>query len=137
MVSNNMIKTIHTIIICSMLSALYSICVCRAEEPATLNDLPSLSKDTVFFSGENLFGYRGRLGCFVISPSRVGAYFDQGVYYKGQAAETFDSQSIKIMYKKADKKSFCGAYVIFMADLSGYKTMTFMVKGQKGGNRLR
>lgn len=102
---------------------------CYAEEAASLNDLPALPKDTKLFASEKMFGYRGKIGGFVLPPSRVGVYFDPKVFYQGDKT---DHQSMKVMYKKADKKSFCGAYVILLADLSGYKTMTFLIKGQRG-----
>lgn len=101
-----------------------------ADDGAPLNDLPPLPKDTKLFASEQQFGYRGKIGCFVLPPSVVGAYFDKKVFYEGDKT---DNQSMKIMYNKRDKKSFCGAYIIMLADMSGYKTMTFLIKGQKGG----
>ncbi|MBN1587566.1 MAG: hypothetical protein JW937_09110, partial [Candidatus Omnitrophica bacterium] len=41
--------------------------------------------------------------------------------------------SIKIMWDKQPGLTFCGAYVILMVDLSNYRTMSFWIKGQKGG----
>jgi hypothetical protein len=98
-------------------------------EPDVLNDLPALPKDTYLFTSERQFGYRGKIGGFVLPPCRVGAYFDTKMYYKD--GET-DRQSMKVMYKKSDKKAFCGAYVILMANLSEYKTITFFIKGNTG-----
>jgi len=112
--------------------AAMTICsvTCLAADFVTLNDLPPLPKDTYLFASEKMFGYRGKIGGFVLPPSRVGAYFDKTVFYKGDQPE---NQSMKVIYNKPSKKSFCGAYVIFLANLSGYKTMTFFIKGQNGG----
>ncbi|MCM8782417.1 MAG: hypothetical protein NC828_05140, partial [Candidatus Omnitrophica bacterium] len=104
--------------------------LCFAEDSVLLNDLPPLPKETYLFRSEEQFGYRGKIGGFMLPPSRVGVYFDKTVYYETKEA---DHQSMKVMYKKVDKKSFCGAYVIFLADISNYKTMTFLIKGQRGG----
>jgi len=111
-----------------------------ADDGALLNDLPPLPKDTKLFASEQQFGYRGKIGCFVLPPSIVGTYFDKKVFYTGEPVpglgkESYNvsGQSMKIMYNKRDRKSFCGAYIIMLADLSGYKTMTFLIKGQKGG----
>lgn len=101
-----------------------------AEDSVSLNELPPLPKDTYLFISEQQFGYRGKIGCFVLPPCVVGTYFDNKVFYK---ADKTDNQSMKVMYRKPDKKAFCGAYVIFLADVSKYKTMTFFIKGQKGG----
>jgi len=113
--------------------------------------LPPLPEDTVLFEEEKMFGYRGRIGAFSLPPSKIGIYFTEKVYYeKGEPVAIPESRdelglpiepvkkSIKVMYKKEinmiDNKdlSFCGAYVILLADLSKYQTMTFMIKGEKG-----
>jgi hypothetical protein len=101
--------------------------VYSADDGARLNGLPPLPKDTRLFASEQQFGYRGKIGCFVLPPSVVGTYFDKKVFYNE------DGQSIKIMYDKRDNKSFCGAYIILLADISAYKTMGFFIKGQQGG----
>jgi|GEM_PF-981586 len=45
-----------------------------------------------------------------------------------------DSQSIKVMYdRKVVGKSFCGAYLMIMGDITQYATITFMIKGKNGG----
>ncbi|MBI4335276.1 MAG: hypothetical protein HY589_01325 [Candidatus Omnitrophica bacterium] len=117
-------RKIHSVI--ALMVLLTSVCFA---ESVTLNDLPPLPKDTYLFTSEQQFGYRGKIGGFVLPPSRIGVYFDNKEYYHVAGA---DRQSMKIMYKKPDKKSFCGAYVIFLADVSAYKTLTFYVKGQSG-----
>ena len=69
------------------------------------------------------FGKRGKVGTFVLPPCKVGAYIDAD-----------ENNAIKIMYEKIEQeKSFCGAFVVLLADLSPYKTMSFMIKGSEGG----
>ena len=116
------------------------MCGCANAKPDELNDLPGLPKDTKLFASEQAFGYRGKIGAFVIPPSRIGTYFDKTVYYDGgdlpglpPGACAPDLQSMKVQYVKPDKKSFCGAYMILLADMSTYKTLTFLVKGERGG----
>jgi len=111
-----------------------------ADESASLNDLPALPPDTYLFTSEKQFGHRGKIGGFVLPPCMVGTYFDKKVYYQGEPIPGFngtliapDDQSMKIMYRKVEGKEFCGAYIIFLADLSEYKTMTFLIKGEEGG----
>jgi hypothetical protein len=105
-------------------------CTLYADDDVLLNDLPPLPKDTKLFASEQQFGYRGKIGCFVLPPSVVGTYFDKKVFYPGK---NMDGQSIKVMYNKRDRKSFCGAYIILLADVSPYKMITFFIRGQKGG----
>ncbi|MFH1857799.1 MAG: hypothetical protein ABH845_02710, partial [Candidatus Omnitrophota bacterium] len=47
--------------------------------------------------------------------------------------EGSDQQSIKYMYEWTGTPSFVGTYVVIAADLSRFKTMTFYIKGEKGG----
>jgi len=106
----------------------------------SLNDLPQLPKDTYLFAVERTFGHRGKIGGYVLPPCRIGTYFDKKIFYAGEKVEGFeyageklDSQSMRIMYEMCGGGSFCGAYTILMADISEYKTMTFLVKGERGG----
>jgi len=110
-------------------------------------DLPPLPEGTVLFEEEKMFGYRGRIGGFFIRPCKVGVYRDDKVYVEGgepMGIPEFKNEfelgkdpakgSIKVMYKKVEKElTFCGSYVILLADLTRYQTMTFMIKGEKGG----
>ena len=87
-----------------------------------LESLPDLSPE-LMTRKEIDFGKRGKIGTFMLMPCKVGAYFD------GE-----EGNAIRVMYEKIDKeRSFCGAYVILLADLSQFKTMTFMIKGRAGG----
>lgn len=117
-----------------VLTLSFSLCALSfpvfADDGMLLSDLPPLPKETYLFAAEKQFGYRGKIGCFVLPPSVVGTYFDKKMFYEDG---NVDSQSIKIMYNKRDRKSFCGAYIILLADISSYKTVTFFIKGQKGG----
>jgi len=116
-------------------------------ESVSMMKLPALPEDTVLFEEEKMFGYRGRIGGFCLPPSKIGVYGDEKVFCEeGEPMcipESRDdlklpaepkNKSIKIMYKKVDEGlSFCGAYVIFLADLSKYQTMTFKIRGKEGG----
>jgi len=88
---------------------------------ATIEQLPKLPEGTALFESEKTFGRRGKLGGFALKPSKYGIFYD-------------DKQggAIKMMYLKPNDKTFCGTYVILMADLSNYASLTFMVKGKTG-----
>lgn len=116
-------------------------------ETSGLMQLPKLPEDTVLFEEEKSFGYRGRVGAFVLPPSKIGLFFDDKVYYPEGTAEAIPEskeeaqgqigarrKSIKIMYQKEKKDlSFCGTYIVLLADIAKYKTITFMIKGEEGG----
>lgn len=93
-----------------------------------LGNVPPLPEDTRLNTAERKFGYRGKIGGFMLMPSRYGVYGDEDTYYEAGA----DRASIKMMYEKKDE-GFCGTYLIIMGDISRYKTMSFMLKGQNGG----
>lgn len=99
----------------------FDICHSYAEA-VTIDQLPPLPEGTVLFDSEKLFGKRGKIGGFGLKPSKYGIFYDDA-----------EHGAIKVMYLKADENTFAGAYVILMADLSKYSTLTFMIKGQKGG----
>ncbi len=86
-----------------------------------LGEIPKLTDTSMLTERDIFFGQRGKLGTFSIAPCKAGAYEDDG--------------AIKIMYDRPDEsaKSFAGAYIVINGDLSKYKTMTFMIKGQAGG----
>ena len=122
------------------LSSKLSALNCFAENSVSLNEIPPLSSDAQLFEGEKVFGYRGRVGGFVTPPCMIGAYYDKKVFSEGEPAAGLDkaeyasdNQSMKVIYKKCAGGGICGAYMILMADVSGYKTMTFLIKGQNGG----
>lgn len=99
-----------------------------ALDSVTLMEIPPLPKGTYLFEAEKHFGYRGKIGAFVLPPSRVGTYYDNSLYFEKGS----DRQSIKVMYSKKEK-GFCGSYIIILGDISSYKTMTFWIKGRSGG----
>jgi len=114
-------------------------------ETVTLEEVPAMPKGTVLSEHEKMFGYRGKTGGFCLKPSKYGSYNDYSVYYEEPAVEQQVEQqaegaqeaqppsSIKMMYWLKDIKAFCGNYLIIMGDLSKYSTITFMIKGKKGG----
>ena len=97
-------------------------------ETVSLQDLPPLPQGTFLTPQEQSFGFRGRIGGFKLEPSRYGAFLDHTVYYP----QGPDQESIKYMYDRRGEEEFAGTYLIVLADLSKYKTMTFYIKGEKG-----
>jgi len=98
-------------------------------ESILLKDLPPLPQDTFLTPAERKFGFRGRIGGFRLEPSRYGCFIDDTVFYP----EGKDKESIKYLYDRRGEKEFTGTYLILMANLSKYKTMSFYIKGEKGG----
>lgn len=98
-------------------------------ETVLLKDLPPLPQEAPLTPEERNFGYRGRIGGFKLEPSRYGTYTDDKVFYP----EGKDRESVKYMYRRTSDESFVGTYLILSADLSRFKTMTFYIKGEKGG----
>jgi hypothetical protein len=112
-----------------------------------LMELPPLPEDTILFEHEKLFGFRGRIGAFALPPSKVGIFFDRNVFYEGSKPNIYpeskdeievppvpEKKSIKLIYRRKEQGlSFCGAYIVVLADLTAYQTMTFMIKGNEGG----
>ena len=96
-------------------------------EAVVLKDVPPMPAGTKLFDAEAKFAFRGRIGGYALKPSRYGVYYDKKVHTDGSP------EGIFIRYKKAEDPSFCGTYVIILGDLSPYATMTFWVKGLKGG----
>jgi len=112
------------------------ICLSRISfaETVGLEQLPSMPEDTILTEEEKVFGYRGKIGGFALKPSKYGVYHDDTVYYTGEETpEGLAPSSVRMMYWKKDEKSFCGTYIVLLADLSQYSTVTFMVKGRNGG----
>lgn len=100
-----------------------------------LMQAPKLPEGSIILEDEEEFGYRGRLGTFALPPSQAGIYFDAKVYYEAAEADTWPTgKSVKMIYKTEKVgKSFCGSYIVLLADLSEYKTISFMIKGETGG----
>ncbi|MBI4435842.1 MAG: hypothetical protein HY590_00285 [Candidatus Omnitrophica bacterium] len=98
-------------------------------ESILLKDLPPLPQDTFLTPAERKFGFRGRIGGFNLEPSRYGCFVDGTMFYP----EGKDKEAVKYLYDRRSEKEFVGTYLIIMANLSQYKTMTFYIKGEKGG----
>ena len=97
-------------------------------EVVAMKDAPPLPEGTVLFEGEAKFAQRGRIGGFALKPSKYGVYADRRVRREGSKEEP-----IYVRYLKAPDPSFVGAYLIIVGDISSYATMTFWIKGAKGG----
>ncbi|PIQ82996.1 MAG: hypothetical protein COV76_00650 [Candidatus Omnitrophica bacterium CG11_big_fil_rev_8_21_14_0_20_64_10] len=96
------------------------------DEGVPLAEAPPLPAGTVLFDSEAQFGGRGRVGGFASDPSKYAVYYDQ-------PGHTGIPDAVAFRYRKVPGPSFSGSYVIIRGDLSGYQTLTFWVKGARGG----
>ena len=92
-----------------------------------LKDVPPMPEGTQLFDSEAKFARRGKCGGYAMKPSKYGLYPDARVHIEESQEGTW------IRYRKQKDPSFCGAYVIVLGDLSRFATMTFWIKGAKGG----
>ena len=105
-----------------------AFCYSAFAEGVSLKDVPPLPRGTLLFEAEQKFATRGKFGGFRMKPSKYGLYPDRTARREGSATEP-----VWMRYQKISGPSFCGAYVIILGDLSPYATMTFWIKGAKGG----
>ncbi len=96
-------------------------------EGVLLKDVPPLPEGTALFQSEAKFARRGKFGGYAMRPSKYGLFADPKVHIEGSP------EGIQIRYRKSPDPSFCGAYLIVLGDLSQFATMTFWIKGKKGG----
>ena len=96
-------------------------------EAIPLTNVPPLPEGTVLFKREASFAQRGRVGGFAMKPSSYGVYQDPNVHRENS------KEGIRMGYRKARNPSFCGIYLIIVGDLSPYATLSFWIKGTKGG----
>jgi len=101
--------------------------VFAADGSVVLKDVPPLPEGTALFASEAKFARRGKIGGYAMKPSKSGLFQDAKVHIEGSP------EGIWMRYRKKKDPSFCGAYVIVMGDLSQFATMTFWIKGAKGG----
>ncbi len=97
-------------------------------ESVALKDVPPLPSGTQLFEGESRFAQRGRVGGYAMKPSKYGAFYDHRVHREGSSED-----AVYFRYKKRPNPSFCGGYVVIVGNLSQYATLTFWIKGAKGG----
>ncbi|MBI3322448.1 MAG: hypothetical protein HYZ94_02065 [Candidatus Omnitrophica bacterium] len=100
-----------------------------AETGVPLSDVPPMPEGTVLFDSEARFGERGQRGGYAMPPSKYGVWVDSRTVRPGGDP----GGAVYIRYKKAEGISFTGVYTIILGDLSPYATMTFWIKGDKGG----
>ncbi|MBI4313412.1 MAG: hypothetical protein HY594_01205 [Candidatus Omnitrophica bacterium] len=98
-----------------------------------LEKVPPLPERTQLFAAERQFGYRGKVGGFALKPCKYGVFPDEKVWFPGKNGELPKHAATYFRYKKVPGIPFVGTYIIVMGDLSGYSTMTFWIKGKKGG----
>ncbi len=111
-----------------------------------LNDIPELPGNTKLTDKETEFSYRGRIGAYKIPPNDVITSIDNINSFKLDTDKIANDDqfrlnetvpgSIKFQFKNRDTASFCGSYVMLLADLTKYKTLTFLVKGAVGGEEF-
>ena len=94
---------------------------------AVLSDVPALPEGTPLFESEAKFARRGKYGGYAMKPSKYGIFPDAKVHVEGL------SEGLCIRYRKKKDPSFCGVYLIVLGDLSPFATLTFWIKGAKGG----
>ena len=102
-------------------------------EGVPLTDVPPLPDRTPLFRSEQTFGARGKIGGFALKPSKYAAYEDDRVWYAGPAGALPRHESFYFRYRKAPGIPFCGTYLLILGDLSQYSTLTFWIKGKRGG----
>ena len=103
-------------------------------EGVPLEQVPPLPPHTQLFAAEQQFGSRGKVGGFALKPSRYGVYLDDKTPVPGSGVGGRPSQpAIYYHYQKAPGIPFCGTYILILGDLSQYSTMTFWIKGKRGG----
>ena len=111
-------------VFCFLFSVLCSLVLA---EGVALKDIPPMPEGTVLFEREAAFAQRGRVGGYAMKPSTYGITLDTKVHLAGSES------GIAVRYHKAPDPSFCGTYIIIVGDLSNYATLSFWVKGAKGG----
>ena len=108
-----------------------------------LENIPNYPKKIEVATNEFLFGYRGKIGKFFFGASTVSASMDAHSYFD-PAKDIIPNNSPTLLanpkaksyrfdYKKEKIEDFCGGYVIITGDVSQYKSLTFLVKGARGG----
>lgn len=102
-------------------------------EGVSLDHVPAMPKGTVLFPAEQMFGGRGKIGGFALKPSKYGVYRDDRVWFAGPNGKWPKHEAIYFRYKKVPGIPFCGTYLLILGDLSSYSTMTFWIKGKRGG----
>jgi len=96
-------------------------------QPVALEEIPKFPAGTELFEHEAKFGIRGRVGGFAMPPSKYAVYSDPLNHREGS------SEGILFRYRKTEDPAFTGGYILLMGDISGYQTLSFWIKGKKGG----
>jgi len=100
-----------------------------AEGAVPLKEVPPMPEGTVLFDHEARFGDRGQQGGYAMKPSKYGVWVDAKTVRPGGSPQGASC----VRYNKVPGPSFTGIYTIILGDLSPYRTMTFWIKGAKGG----
>ena len=108
-----------------------------------LDDIPEFQKGTKLTGAETEFARRGRTGSFQLGANKATASIVSGGFFDPSndkitnepdfLIKHADTKAIKFEYQKKKSKGFCGSYIIINGDLSGIGTLTFLIRGAKGG----
>ena len=108
-----------------------------------LKDVPEFSHPEKLTGREAGFAYRGRTSSYQLWYSKARTENDEKAYFDSKndtianepnfTITNSDTKSIKVEYRRKSLKGFCGSYLIINGDLSEFRTLTFLIKGEKGG----
>jgi len=104
---------------------------------AVLENLPRFPEDVKLTPGERSHGGRGKIGCFVLPPSFAETHYCELNEVQGVKGKSIYVHYLKKGEDRKAKQGFCGWYIVIAADLSQYKTITFMIKGKRGGETFQ
>jgi hypothetical protein len=96
-----------------------------------VNDIPAFPEGTVIFPIEQPRMQRGRFGAYAMNPSKLGVFPDGKIKRPASSLEP-----MYIRFRKEPGPSFCGAYWIIAGDLRKYATLTFWIRGERGGENF-
>ncbi len=107
----------------------------------TIMEISAFGKETFLTPHQNKFGYRGRVGSFMKSPSLAKVTTDFFGYFKRSInliindskflPEEESSHCYRIVYDR-DLDGFCGFYILILGNLSSYNELTFLIRGENG-----
>ena len=112
-----------------LLLTLLAVPALATDGAVSLKEVPPMPEGTVLFDHEARFGDRGQQGGYAMKPSKYGVFTDAKTVRPGGSP----AGATCVRYNKVPGPSFTGVYTIILGDLSPYATVTFWIKGAKGG----
>lgn len=110
--------------------ALYAVSALAAE--VSVSDVPAFPEGTVILPIEQPRMQRGRFGAYAMNPSKMGVFPD----FKMTKRPGSSLEPIYIRFRKEPGPSFSGAYWIIAGDLRKYATLSFWIRGERGGENF-